>query len=84
MRIISQNGKIDFPYESFSLSITKDNCIVATRDTIASISEISISVIAQYSTEEKAKKAMEMLHRAFVGTIYICRIRYCRRAAQKW
>lgn len=71
MRIISQNGKIDFPYESFSLSITKDNCIVATRDTIASISEISVSVIAQYSTEEKAKKAMNMLHEKYMEvTIY--------------
>lgn len=70
MRIISQNGRIDFPYENFSLSITKDNCIVATRDTVASISEISISVIAKYSTEEKARKALEMLRRSYVGTIY--------------
>lgn len=65
MRIISQNGRIDFPYENFSLSITKDNCIVATRDTVASISEISISVIAEYSTEAKARKAMEMLHEKY-------------------
>lgn len=32
MRIISQNGVVDAPYENFVFSITKDNCIVATRD----------------------------------------------------
>lgn len=71
MRIISQNGRVDFPYENFSLSITKDNCIVSTRDTIASISEISISVIAEYSTEEKARKAMEMLQKAYSPLLII-------------
>lgn len=71
MRIISQNGRIDFPYENFSLSITKDNCIVATRDTVASISEISISVIAEYPTEAKARKAMEMLIKACCGSLHI-------------
>lgn len=61
MRILSQDGRIDLPYEKFSLSITQDNCIVATRDVVASMEEILIGVIAKYSTEEKAKKAMEML-----------------------
>lgn len=61
MRIISQDGRTDIPYENFVFGITKDNSIVAIRDTIARPSEIAHGVVATYSTEETAKKAMEML-----------------------
>lgn len=61
MRVISQDGRTDIPYENFVFGITKDNSIVAIRDTIARPSEIAHGVVATYSTEEKAKKAMEML-----------------------
>lgn len=67
MRILSQDGKIDVPYDNFAFSITKDNCIVATRDSIATLSEIESGVVAKYSTEAKARKAMEMLHEAYTG-----------------
>ena len=67
MRILSQDGTIDLPYENFSLSITQDNCIVAARDVIARPPEMLIGVVAKYSSIEKAKKAMEMLHIAYAG-----------------
>lgn len=65
MRVISQDGRTDIPYENFVFGITKDNSIVAIRDTIARPSEISHGVVATYSTEEKAKKAMKMLRLAY-------------------
>lgn len=67
MRIISQDGRTDIPYENFCFGITEDNSIVAIRDTIARPSEIARGVVATYSKEEKSKKAMEMLRKAYVG-----------------
>lgn len=65
MRVISQDGAIDVPYENFVFGIIEDNSIVAIRDTIARPSEIAQGVVAKYSTEEKAKKAMEMLREQY-------------------
>lgn len=62
MRIISQDGMIDIPYENFVFGVTKDNSIVAIRDAVARPSGIVHGVVAKYSTEAKAKKAIEMLH----------------------
>ena len=67
MRILSQDGRIDLPYENFSLSITQDNCIVAARDVVARPTEMLIGTVAKYSSFEKAQKAMEMLHIAYAG-----------------
>jgi hypothetical protein len=78
MRVISQDGAIDVPYENFVFGIIEDNSIVAIRDTIARPSEIAQGVVATYSTAEKAKKAMEMLreqYKKYVGAsvnIYGC------------
>ena len=76
MRVISQNGKSDIPYEHFAFSIVGNGSgysIIATRN-IAEPPEVAInSVIATYSTEAKAIKAMEMLRKAYIGmpiTIY--------------
>ena len=66
MRVISQNGVVDAPYENFVFSITKDNYIVATRDSIGRPSEIASGVMAKYSTQEKAEKAMQLLHEVHV------------------
>ena len=57
MRLISQTGNIDIPYENTSLSRT-GNIIRAY------VQMISV-VMACYSTDEKTKKVMEMLHRAY-------------------
>ena len=60
MRLISQNGEIDVPYEIASLSRT-GNII---RAYVPIVGEKG-TVMACYSTDEKAKKVMEMLHRAY-------------------
>lgn len=67
MRIISQDGMIDIPYEKFVFSITKDNRIVATIGCTASPEEAYFSTIAKYSTQEKAMKVMEMLRSVYTG-----------------
>lgn len=67
MRIISQNGNVDLPYEKFVLGITKDNKIACCRECVAPPYEIYNGIIAEYSSKEKALKAMEMLREAYVG-----------------
>lgn len=67
MRVISQDGMQDIPYEKFVFSITKDNRIVATIGCTAPPAELYMSSVAKYSTQEKAVKAMEMLRSAYTG-----------------
>ena len=63
MRIISQNGAIDVPYEMSAIR-NEDNVIILNM-----VGETGKgSVIARYSTSEKAEKAMEMLRDAYVST----------------
>lgn len=68
MRIISQNGIIDLPYENIGISI---NC--CNKKDIVAYSAVYYGkdnghwTLAEYSTEEKAKKAMEMLREAYAG-----------------
>ena len=74
MRIISQNGNVDLPYEKFVFGITKDNKIACCRECVAPPYEIYNGIIAEYSSKEKALKAMEMLREqhekvAFLKTI---------------
>lgn len=70
MRVISQNEKSDIPYEYFAFSIVGNGSgysIIATRN-IAEPPEVAMnSVIATYSTKEKAIKAMEMLRETYIG-----------------
>lgn len=68
MRVISQDGNIDFPYENscifiFPLITPKSFTI---RIQMAGDTD-TITQIATYFTEEKALKAMEMLRDAYVG-----------------
>lgn len=60
MRIISQNGEVDFPYEQFVVAIdaTTKTSILAFP---ASVADDTYFNLAEYSTKEKAAKAMEML-----------------------
>lgn len=61
MRIISQNGLIDVPYEMTELhyydGLIKMNMVGDTGKG---------TIIAQYSTQEKAEKAMLLLHKIYV------------------
>ena len=60
MRLISQNGTIDVPYEMSAIR-NEDNVIILNM-----VGETGKgSVIARYSTSEKAEKAMEMLRKEY-------------------
>ena len=60
MRIISQDRKIDVPYEMSAIR-NEDNVIILNM-----VGETGKgSVIARYSTSEKAQKAMEMLREKY-------------------
>lgn len=61
MRILSQENLLcrDLPYESTVLFIESDG------KEIKALSGGIVYSIATYSTEEKAKKAMEMLHNEY-------------------
>ena len=65
MRIISQNG-CDYPYESIAISYG-DGIIYARP--ISNMDKRYL--IAQYSTQDKAEKAMQMLHEAYTGAPFI-------------
>ena len=60
MRLISQNGMIDVPYEMSAIR-NEDNVIILNMVG----EEGKGSVIARYSTSEKAQKAMEMLRKEY-------------------
>lgn len=67
MRVISQDGAIDVPYENSVVFIdtrgVRDKAFVRMQ----TIGDNEASIMAQYSSEEKAKKAMEMLRVAYAG-----------------
>lgn len=68
MRVISQDGTMDFPYESSSVSI-HGGCIngrIYVRMQLCGGYDDSVDV-AEYSSKEKALKAMEMLREAYAG-----------------
>lgn len=60
MRIISQSGT-DYPYEQICIQMMNNqiNCKTCNSD--------RVDLLASYSSAEKARKAMEMLHREYVG-----------------
>lgn len=72
MRVISQTGKTDIPYEDFVFSILNSGGnygIVAVKN-VAEPPEVFVnSLIATYSTEEKAIKAMEMLRQEYLRVV---------------
>ena len=62
MRLISQNGTIDIPYEMSAIR-NDDKLII-----LCMVGETEKgSVIAKYSTSEKAEKAMDMLRTAYLS-----------------
>lgn len=65
MRVISQNGAIDIPYETTAFhecggKILMNMCGDAGRGTL----------MANYSTSDKAQKAMDMLHQVYTGMVF--------------
>lgn len=65
MRVIDQNG-CDYPYESIAISYG-DGIIYARP--ISNMDKRYF--LAKYSTQEKAEKAMQMLHEAYTGVPFI-------------
>lgn len=68
MRIISQDGKCDYPYENSTLFIDyMDGRVIKI---VPSTGGYKGSNIATYSTEEKAVKAVEMLREAYSNNVF--------------
>lgn len=71
MRVVSQDSKIDVAYDYGNLSVAvgsyegTEYCAIY----YYSFSSQRGTKLAEYSTEEKALKAMEMLRMAYVGTM---------------
>ena len=61
MRVISQGGTIDMPYEEVIIQRFKSRIYFLNKN-LTGVETLNDDMqIAEYSTEEKAKKAMEML-----------------------
>lgn len=68
MRIISQDGTIDMPYEQVIIQRYKKDIYFLNKNLIIGVEKrLGDMVVAAYSKEEKAKKAMEMLRVAYAG-----------------
>ena len=69
MRLISQNGTIDVPYEygSLSVGVGKSEEIEHAVIKYRNVSSPNGTKLAEYSSKAKAIKAMEMLRTAYVG-----------------
>ena len=69
MRVISQDGTLDVPYEisSFSMAVGKYENVEHAVIFCYNYSTSMGTKMAEYGSKEKAKKAMEMLRIAYVG-----------------
>lgn len=65
MRVISQDGTIDVPYEQVVIQRFNRVIYFLNKNLTGVESVINDMEMASYSTEEKAKKAMEMLRIAY-------------------
>lgn len=66
MRIISQDGTMDMPYEEVIIQKFKSRIYFLNKNLTGVESLNDDMQIAEYSTEEKAKKAMEELRYAYM------------------
>ena len=65
MRVISQDGTIDIPYEDVIIQRFESRIYFLNKN-LTGVEPLNDDMqIAEYSTEEKAKKAMEMLRIAY-------------------
>lgn len=65
MRVISQDGTIDVPYEMVVIQRFEEDIYFLNRNLTGVEDLISDIRLAKYSTEAKAIKAMEMLRKAY-------------------
>lgn len=67
MRVISQDGTLDVPYEMVVIQKFR-NAIYFLNRNLSGVEDLTSDItLAEYSTEEKAIKAMEMLREAYTG-----------------
>ena len=66
MRVISQDGTIDIPYDSVIIQRFRREIYFLNKNLIGVEQLVSDMDIATYSTEEKAQKAMEMLRNNYL------------------
>lgn len=67
MRVISQDGTMDFPYEISTIFIyPRIGNVIA----IQSAGDSEISIIGRYSSKEKAIKVMEMLRKVYENNVF--------------
>ena len=59
MRVISQHGNVDLPYEQI--------VVRSEMEYVMAVYKEKEYVLGKYSSEDKAVKAMEMLREAYVG-----------------
>ena len=73
MRVISQDGTIDVPYDYFSLSVAsrKYEDVEVAYIYCHNLSSPNGTKLAEYSTKAKAIKAMEMLREHNEGVIFL-------------
>lgn len=67
MRVISQDGSIDIPYEQVVIMRYEENIYFLNKNLTGVEQLIDDIEIATYSTIEKAKKAMEMLRGTYLS-----------------
>ena len=67
MRVISQDGTLDIPYDSVIIQRFGREIYFLNKNLIGVEQLVSDMDIATYSTEEKAKKAMEMLRDTYLS-----------------
>lgn len=65
MRILSQDGTIDVPYEQVVIQRYKEKIYFLNKNLTGIENLVSDMIIASYSTEAKAQKAMEMLREKY-------------------
>lgn len=70
MRVISQDGTIDVPYEMVVIQKFRNGVYFLNRN-LSGIEELVNDIeLAEYSTEEKAIKAMEMLRKVYENNMF--------------
>lgn len=69
MRVISQDGSIDIPYEQVVITRYEENIYFLNKN-LTGVEQLTDDIeIATYSTIKKAKKAMEMLRETYLSRI---------------
>lgn len=70
MRVISQDGTMDVPYEMVVIQKFR-NAIYFLNRNLSGVEDLTIDItLAEYSTEEKAIKAMEMLRKVYENNVF--------------